>query len=213
MNVKLISLSKSYIHGISSAEELIVYCARVSNPQNQLNTDTTGKLISYCIKNHHWSIFEQATMTVEIVTSRAIAQQILRHRSFSFQEFSQRYTNVTNFEDIEWRKQGKTNRQVGDEPVILPKEINDVTQSILAASKSAYDLLIQSGVAKESARFILPLCTQTTLYMTGNIRSWIHYLQIRCSEHTQKEHRDIANEIKNNVFKVNFPLIAKELGF
>ena len=182
MNVKLVSTTKPNIEGLNKAEDIIVYCARVSNPNNQLNVDTGDKLLKYCIKHGHWSIFEQVDMTVEIKTSRAIAAQILRHKTFSFQEFSQRYAEIQDFENIELRAQGKTNRQVGDEiinPELEDGLANDLIQEHIEYSKSLYDRLINTGVARECARMVLPLNVQTTLYMKGNIRSWIHYLQLR----------------------------------
>lgn len=213
MNVKLVSTTKPNIEGLNKAEDIIVYCARVSNPNNQLNIDTGAKLLNYCIKHGHWSIFEQVDMTVEIKTSRAIAAQILRHKTFSFQEFSQRYAEVQEFEDIELRMQGKTNRQVGDE-VVNPELDNELASSLIEqhieASKSLYNRLIECGVAKECARMVLPLNVQTTLYMKGNIRSWIHYLQLRTKEDTQKEHRLIAEEIKK-IFINEFPVISNAI--
>jgi thymidylate synthase (FAD) len=209
MNVKLVSTTKPNIEGLNKAEDIIVYCARVSNPNNQLNVDTGDKLLKYCIKHGHWSIFEQVDMTVEIKTSRAIAAQILRHKTFSFQEFSQRYAEIQDFEDIELRAQGKTNRQVGDEiinPELEDGLANDLIQEHIEYSKSLYNRLISAGVARECARMVLPLNVQTTLYMKGNIRSWIHYLQLRTKEDTQKEHRLIAEEIKE-IFKGEFPII------
>lgn len=211
-NVKLVSITKPLIAGISSAEELISYCARVSNPSNQLNIETAPKLLKYCIDHQHWSIFEQAFMTVEIKTSRAIAAQILRHKSFFFQEYSQRYSAATSFEDIEWRKQGKTNRQVGEEVVELSKNLQEEVDTTLATCKELYDKLISEGLAKECARMVLPLTTSTTLYMSGSIRSFIHYLQLRTKEDTQKEHRKVALEIQQ-IFIENFPNIAKALGW
>lgn len=213
MQVKLISLTQPLIKTEDGSrnltpEELIVYCARVSNPNNQLNLDTAPKLINYLIKNKHWSPLEMVNLCVEIKTSRAIAAQILRHRSFSFQEFSQRYAEATSFEPIEYRLQGKTNRQVGDEVVNL--EINEEIQNHILKSAMLYHTLVSNGIAKECARFILPLSTQTTLYMTGSIRSWCHYLQLRLSKHTQKEHRVIAEEIKT-IFTENFPNISLAL--
>lgn len=214
MQVKLISITqpliKSPIDRNLTAEELISYCARVSNPSNQLNLDTAPKLLNYCIKNGHWSIFEQCGFSVEIKTSRAIAQQIIRHRSFSFQEFSQRYAEVTEFEPIELRLQGKTNRQVGDE-VIKNDSITFKINNYIGAVKDLYKELVDNGIAKESARFILPLNTQTTIYMSGSVRSWIHYLNLRLSKHTQKEHRFIAEEIKK-IFIDNFPNISAALN-
>lgn len=213
MNVKLVSTTKPNIDGLSTAEDIIVYCARVSNPNNQLNVDTGAKLLKYCIKHGHWSIFEQVDMTVEIKTSRAIAAQILRHKTFSFQEFSQRYAEVQDFENIEIRMQGKTNRQVGDEitnPKLEDGLANDIIQEHIEYSKSLYDRLIKAGVARECARMVLPLNVQTTLYMKGNIRSWIHYLQLRTKEDTQKEHRLIAEEI-NKIFINEFPVISNAI--
>jgi thymidylate synthase (FAD) len=213
MNVKLVSTTKPNIEGLNKAEDIIVYCARVSNPNNQLNVDTGDKLLKYCIKHGHWSIFEQVDMTVEIKTSRAIAAQILRHKTFSFQEFSQRYAEVQDFENIEIRMQGKTNRQVGDEitnPKLEDGLANDIIQEHIEYSKSLYDRLIKAGVARECARMVLPLNVQTTLYMKGNIRSWIHYLQLRTKEDTQKEHRLIAEEI-NKIFINEFPVISNAI--
>jgi thymidylate synthase (FAD) len=212
MNTKLISISKPVIEGINTAEDLISYCARVSNPSNQLNTDTAPKLLKYLITHKHWSPYEQVSFTVEIQTSRAIAAQILRHRSFSFQEFSQRYSQSTSFEDIEWRMQGKTNRQVGDEEIDLPPEIKYEVDTTLTNCKELYDKLIENGMAKECARMVLPLSTSTTLYMTGNVRSWIHYLELRTKEDTQKEHREIANGIKK-IFVKEFPVTSCALNW
>jgi len=196
--------------GINDAERFIVYCARVSNPSNQFNTDTSDKLINYCIKHQHWSIFEQAYCTFEIVTSRAIAAQILRHRSFTFQEFSQRYAETQELEPVEWRKQGKTNRQVGEDATELPEQLENEFKALQLNSKRVYDLLIQEGVARECARMVLPLNTQTILYMSGSVRSFIHYLQLRTKEDTQKEHREVALEMKK-IFCETFPNIAKAL--
>lgn len=216
MNVKLISITQPLVKTKEedrslTPEELIVFSARVSNPSNQLNLETSPKLLNYCIKNKHWSIFEQVDFTVEIETSRAIAAQILRHKSASFQEFSQRYAEVTKFEPFEFRMQGKTNRQVGDEVVEIP-ELNIEIQNHIIKSSVLYHQMVGSGIAKECARFILPLSTQTTIYMKNNIRNWIHYLDLRCSEHTQKEHRLIANEIKK-IFIEHFPNISISLGW
>jgi thymidylate synthase (FAD) len=194
MQTNLIAIT-SPLHKLTP-EEFIVYIARVSNPSNQLNTETGHKLIRYLIKHKHWSPFEHVNCTFEIKTSRAIAAQILRHRSFTFQEFSQRYAEVTELEDIQWRKQGKTNRQVGDDSVSLPKHLQTSIENLQLLIKSTYNQLIDGGIAKECARMILPLNTQTTIYMTGSLRSWIHYLDLRCEEGTQKEHRDIALSIK-----------------
>lgn len=212
MEVNLVSITKPLIEGINTAEELISYCARVSNPSNQLNVETSPRLLKYCIDHQHWSIFEQAFMSVEIKTSRAIAAQILRHRSFSFQEYSQRYSKATTLEKIEWRLQGKTNRQVGEEDVDLLPELEEEVNDTLAKCKEVYDKLISSGVARECARMVLPLNTSTTLYMSGSIRSWLHYLQLRIKEDTQKEHRDIALQIKK-IFMKEFPVISSALNW
>jgi thymidylate synthase (FAD) len=180
------------------AEQVIGYCARVSNPANQDNPDVAG-LLKYCIKHGHWSIFEMASMCVEIKTTRAIAPQILRHRSFSFQEFSQRYAEVHDFPVLgEMRLAGTTNRQ-SSQP--LPERGFDtdiILDAELAVSRSywTYNKLIKAGIAAETARMVLPLCTPTTMYMSGTIRSWIHYVQLRTQEDTQLEHREIAESIK-----------------
>ena len=192
-------------------EEFIVYIARVSNPANQFNTETGHKLIRYLIKHKHWSPFEHVSCTFEIKTSRAIAAQILRHRSFTFQEFSQRYAQATDLEPIEWRKQGKTNRQVGDEAVTLPPHLQYAIDEAQRNTKAIYDQLISEGIAKETARMVLPLNTQTTIYMSGTLRSWIHYLELRCSEGTQKEHRDIALDIKKGLEEL-FPETFKAIN-
>jgi thymidylate synthase (FAD) len=210
--IKLISLTQPNIEGLKTAEDLISYCARVSNPSNQLNTETAPKLLKYLITHKHFSPYEMVNMCVEIKTSRAIAAQILRHRSFSFQEFSQRYSQSTSFEDIEWRMQGKTNRQVGDEEVDLSPELKDEVDTTLATCKELYDKLIEKGLAKECARMILPLTTSTTLYMTGNIRSWLFYLELRTKKDTQKEHRIIAEEIKK-IFIKEFPVTSCALNW
>ena len=209
-NVKLVSVTPD-------AEKMMSYCARVSNPSNQDN-DNYAKLLSYCIKHQHWSIFEQAFMTVEINTTRGLAAQILRHRSFTFQEFSQRYadTNLLAEEipSFELRRQDNKNRQ---------NSIDDISDEIkvkwgvkirehFAKAKSIYDGMIADGVAKECARFVLPLATPTRLYMSGSIRSWIHYIELRSSHGTQKEHMIIANEAKE-IFKSQFPVTAEALGW
>jgi thymidylate synthase (FAD) len=212
MNTKLISITKPQIEGIDTAEDLISYCARVSNPSNQLHTETAPKLLKYLITHKHWSPYEMVSFTVEIKTSRAIAAQILRHRSFSFQEFSQRYSQSTSFEDIEWRMQGKTNRQVGEEDVDLSPELKYEVDTALTNCKELYDKLIENGIAKECARMVLPLNTSTTLYMSGTARSFIHYIELRTKEDTQKEHRIIADEIKK-IFIKEFPATSCALNW
>jgi thymidylate synthase (FAD) len=213
MNVKLVSVTQSLVaEKPMSPEELIVYIARVSNPSNQLNTETSEKLLAYLVKHKHWSPFEMVDLTVEIVTSRAIAQQILRHRSFVFQEFSQRYSEATDFEPVETRKSGSTNRQ--SSLVAFDPEFESgwtASEAILSHTKKSeelYQKLLQAGVARECARFVLPLSTQTRLYMKGSVRSWIHYLQIRCDEHTQLEHGLVAQAVLD-IFKEQFPNISK----
>jgi thymidylate synthase (FAD) len=220
MSVKLVSISKPVIEGVKNAEDLVAYCARVSNPNNQLNKKTSQKLLKYLIKHKHWSPFEMVSMTLEIKTSRAIAAQILRHRSFSFQEFSQRYSEALSSCPIELREQGKTNRQVGDEvidPVIMDEYYSKTTRSASEVLKShtdfafkIYEDLIKSGVARESARMILPLSTETTMYMSGSLRSWIHYIDLRSQEETQKEHRQVADDCKN-IFLDQFPTLSEAL--
>ena len=203
MNARLISLTQPVISEASTAEQLIVYCARVSNPSNQANVETGVKLLAYCIRNKHWSIFEQASMTIEVKTSRAIAAQILRHRSFSFQEFSQRYAAATEHEPIEIRMQGESNRQGGEIITDNPHLLAEV-ETVVKQAFQTYDWMLSSGVAKESARMVLPLCTTTTLYMTANVRSWIHYFQQRLDSHAQKEHRELAG-LMWDIFQKNFP--------
>lgn len=211
MSVKLVSITHPKMDGLKTAEELISYCARVSNPSNQMNMDSSSKLISYLIKHKHWSPFEMVDMTVAIVTRRSIAAQILRHRSFSFQEFSQRYSTATDVQQIELRKQGKTNRQSSEE-IILDSTLSKMVDNHLEKSKELYQYLIDEGVSRETARDVLPLATETTMYMKGSIRSWIHYLDLRCADDTQLEHRIIANNIKE-IFKENFPNIFLALGW
>lgn len=221
MNVKLISITQSRVDDlILSAEDLIVYIARVSNPANQINTETSDKLISYLVRKKHWSPFEMVDMTIEVVTSRAIAAQILRHRSFSFQEFSQRYAEVTEMEPVQLRMQAVKNRQSSTEkfdPLLdggdgdnSPTPASYIIQNHLEGSERLYKELLEKGVAKECARMVLPLTTQTKIYMKGSVRSWIHYLQIRTEEHVQLEHREIAIAIQS-IFENNFPTIYKTL--
>jgi len=210
---KLVSLTKpDFSIPLDSPEDLIAYCARVSNPSNQFNTETAPRLLAYLIKHKHWSPYEMVDMCVEIKTSRGIAAQILRHRSFSFQEFSQRYSDATKLQPIEWRRQGATNRQVGDEPFDLDHNYQEAIDELLNASMMLYNDLVKNGIAKECARFVLPLCTETTMYMKGSIRSWIHYIDLRSKEDTQKEHREIALECKE-IFKEHFPHTSIALGW
>lgn len=210
MSVKLVSVSQPVVDGIQTAEDLMVYCARVSNPSNQLNTATGASLLAYCIRHGHWSVFETASMTVEITTSRAIAAQILRHKSFSFQEFSQRYSEAPSVEQVELRQQAEKNRQSSTE--VMPKRgfAAMVMRQALASAQKAYQDLLEQGVARECARMVLPLATTTTLYMTGSVRSWIHYLAQRLDEHTQKEHRIIAEQVQS-IFAAQFPVVNQAL--
>lgn len=198
-------------------EQYIVYIARVSNPSNQLNTNTSEKLLRYLIEHKHWSPFEFVDLTVAIHTRRSIAAQILRHRSFSFQEFSQRYSEAVEIEPIEIREQAHKNRQSSSQiinPVVkLNKSIGYADRAInehLSNSMELYKALLEAGVAREVARDVLPLATATTLYMKGSVRSWIHYLQLRLSEDTQKEHRQIAEQILGK-FQPYFPIISEML--
>jgi thymidylate synthase (FAD) len=209
MNVRLIATSQPRVDGIPNAEALIVYAARVSNPSNQGNHDTGERLLRYCIKNGHWSVFETASMTLEITTSRAIAAQILRHRSFTFQEFSQRYACASDFESVELRRQADNNRQSSSEIIESDKLKREVLEYLCDAVDN-YNYLLEKGVARECARMILPLATQTTLYMTGSVRSWIHYFQQRRSDHAQKEHRQVADAAWE-IFQTEFATISEVL--
>ena len=209
MNVSLVSITQPFIADIKSPEDIVAYCARVSNPTNQLNSETAPNLLKFLIKHKHWSPFEMVDMTMQIKTSRAIAAQILRHRSFSFQEFSQRYSEIQDLEPLQIRKQAKKNRQSSREPLEDALLITKIREH-MGRSVSLYKNLIKAGAAKESARMILPLNTQTTMYMKGSLRSWIHYIELRIEENTQKEHRDIAEACKN-IFKENLPIVSKAL--
>ena len=196
------------------AEETIGYIARVSNPKNQENPNVSG-LLGYCIKHQHWSVFEQAHMTLEIETTRGLAAQILRHRSFTFQEFSQRYAN-TNFLGAipvpDLRRQDEKNRQnsIDDVPQKQVEFLQKEIQAYFAEGLDLYNELIREGIAKECARFVLPLATPTRLYMTGTLRSWIHYIDLRSGHGTQKEHMEIAEKCRD-IFKEQFPIISEAL--
>ena len=204
----------SLISATPDAEKTMLYCARVSNPANQ-NSENT-KLLDYCIKHGHWSVFEMADMIVEIETSRAIAAQILRHRSFNFQEFSQRYAEVADdaVEIYQARRQDNKNRQnsIDDMPESTKKWFEKAQKTLWDKSIKYYNTALEAGIAKEQARFLLPLNTKTKLYMKGNIRSWIHYLDLRCGNGTQLEHKAIADSIKD-IFCQQFPIIAKAKGW
>ena len=208
MKVKLISVTPD-------AEKTMGYVARVSNPNNQENPKVAG-LLSYCIKHGHWSVFEQAHMTIEINTTRGLAAQILRHRSFTFQEFSQRYADSSLLGDniplFEIRRQDEKNRQnsIDDvDPFLIQKYEVKIEKHFKQAMK-IYQEMLKDGIAKECARFVLPLATPTRLYMTGSIRSWIHYIDLRASHGTQKEHTEIVNQIKS-IFVDELPVVSEAL--
>ena len=204
-----------FISATPDAEKHMAYCARVSNPSNQENDNFSG-LLKYCIKHQHWSIFEQSFLTVEINTSRGIAAQVLRHRSFTFQEFSQRYadTNLLNttIPLPELRRQDTKNRQnsTDDLPTDLKIELYSKILDHFTAAQDLYNELLEAGVAKECARFVLPLATPTRLYMTGSVRSWIHYIDLRSAHGTQKEHMQIAEAVRC-IFTCQFPAVAAAL--
>ena len=207
MNVKLVSITPD-------AEKTMAYIARVSNPSNQDNEKFAG-LLKYCIKHQHWSVFEQSTMTLEIETTRAIAAQILRHRSFTFQEFSQRYAQSNELGKIELpdlRRQDTKNRQnsIDDVDPFVKQKLEAQMITLFSSAQSLYNQMIEEGIAKECARMVLPLCTPTRIYMTGSARSWIHYINLRSANGTQKEHMDIANACKS-IFIDTFPTIAEAL--
>ena len=207
MTVKLVSVTPD-------AEQLMAYIAIVSNPSNQDNEKYAG-LLKYCIKHNHWSVFEQSTMTLEIETTRAIAAQILRHRSFTFQEFSQRYASSNDLGDInlpELRKQDLKNRQnsTDDLDPEMGEKFEKQMITLFSSAKSLYEQMLSQGVAKECARMVLPLCTPTRIYMTGSCRSWIHYINLRSAHGTQKEHMVIA-EACRKVFTEQFPAVSEAL--
>ena len=196
------------------AEKTMAYIARVSNPSNQDNENFSG-LLRYCIKHQHWSVFEQSTMTLEIQTTRAIAAQILRHRSFTYQEFSQRYADsnlLGNIELPELRRQDDKNRQnsIDDLEPEMVEKFNRQMNTLFSSAFGLYNQMLEAGVAKECARFVLPLATPTKIYMTGSCRSWIHYINLRSGHGTQKEHMDIANACKD-IFVENFPSVSEAL--
>ena len=207
MDVKLVNITPD-------AEKTMAYIARVSNPSNQDNEKFAG-LLKYCIKHNHWSVFEQSSMTLEIETTRAIAAQILRHRSFTFQEFSQRYADSTKLGEIpipELRKQDEKNRQnsTNDLDEFVKQKLELQMNTLFSSATALYQQMLEEGVAKECARMVLPLCTPTRIYMTGSCRSWIHYIDLRTAHGTQKEHMDIA-EACRSVFIEQFPIVSEAL--
>ena len=207
MTVKFISITPD-------AEKTMAYIARVSNPKNQDNENFSG-LLRYCIKHQHWSVFEQSSMTLEIETTRGIAAQILRHRSFTYQEFSQRYADsnlLGNIELPELRRQDSKNRQnsIDDLEPEMVEKFNRQMNTLFSSAFGLYNQMLEAGIAKECARFVLPLATPTRIYMTGSCRSWIHYINLRSAHGTQKEHMDIANGCKK-IFVENFPSVSEAL--
>ena len=206
--IKLVSVTPD-------AEQHMAYVARVSNPKNQDNDKFAG-LLKYCIKHGHWSVFEQAFMTVEINTTRGLAAQILRHRSFTYQEFSQRYADSSMLgKEIplpELRRQDDKNRQnsIDDVDPLLVEDLNLKMQRHFVDGMKLYKEMLEAGIAKECARFVLPLATPTRIYMTGSVRSWVHYIDLRSAHGTQKEHMDVAEGVRN-IFKEQFPTVAEAL--
>ena len=208
--IKLVSVTPD-------AEKLMAYVARVSNPNNQDNDQFAG-LLKYCIKHGHWSVFEQAFMTVEINTTRGLAAQILRHRSFTFQEFSQRYADTNLLDSMipvpDLRSQDNKNRQNSNDDI--PQEKKEEYQALIARhfsdSMDLYNSLLQEGVAKECARFVLPLATPTRIYMTGSVRSWVHYIDLRSAHGTQQEHKDVVEGVRS-IFREQFPTVAEALDW
>ncbi len=217
--LKEISESKELVELVSvtpDAEKVMTFCARVSNPNNQTNMDSAPKLLKYLVTHQHWSPFELASMTLQIKTSRGISPQILRHRSFTFQEFSQRYAAVDDSGLIIYaaRRQDDKNRQesIDDLPWDIQEEWKERQLENWRTSFEHYTWALDAGIAKECARFVLPLGTATTMYMAGTVRSWIHYIQLRSAHGTQAEHKEIAEAAKQ-IFKAQFPTIAKALDW
>ena len=208
--IKLVSVTPD-------AEKTMGYVARVSNPNNQENPKVAG-LLSYCIKHGHWSVFEQAHMTVEINTTRGLAAQILRHRSFTYQEFSQRYADVSYLREHiplpELRSQDDKNRQnsIDDVDSKIVEKYNKKMRAQFDASIDLYKEMLHDGIAKECARFVLPLATPTRLYMTGSVRSWIHYIELRSAHGTQKEHMELVENVRK-VFIEQFPIVSQALDW
>ena len=210
MNVKFVSITPD-------AEKTMAYVARVSNPKNQDNEKFAG-LLKYCIKHNHWSVFEQSHMTLEIETTRGLAAQILRHRSFTYQEFSQRYADVSYIrEDIplpELRSQDEKNRQnsIDDVDPAVVQRFNNEMRKHFDSSIDLYKSMLHAGIAKECARFVLPLATPTKIYMTGSCRSWIHYINLRSAHGTQKEHMELVESVKT-IFAEQFPTVSQALDW
>ena len=212
MNVKIVGITQPLVEGMETAEELVSYCARVSNPDNQMNFKTSGGLLKYCINHKHFSIFEMVNVVMEVTTTRDIGRQILRHRSFSFQEFSQRYSQASpDLEFREMRLQDTKNKQnsISSEDSM---DFRGMQKDVWAVAVSAYIYSLNNGVAKEQARALLPEgLTSTSMYMNGTLRSWITYCTVRCGIETQKEHRDIAKKCAILLFK-DFPFLKEVMG-
>ena len=210
MTVKFVSVTPD-------AEKTMAYIARVSNPKNQDNEKFAG-LLKYCINHNHWSVFEQSSMTLEIETTRGLGAQILRHRSFTFQEFSQRYADTNLLDSVipipDLRSQDLKNRQNSNDDI--PQKKKEEYQALIARHFSEamdlYNALLQEGVAKECARFVLPLATPTRIYMTGSVRSWVHYIDLRSAHGTQKEHMDVVEGIRS-IFTEQFPTVSEALDW
>ena len=202
-------MTVEFVWATPNAEAMITAMARVSAPQNQNNMETAPRLLAYLIKHKHWSPFEMANLCVKIRTERDISAQILRHRSFSFQEYSTRYAEAQSYAVPEFRRQDTANRQnsIDDLSQDMKNQLAAMTEQTLNQCEETYQTMLRLGVAKETARRILPLCTKTTLYMNGTLRSWIHYLELRRSKETQLEHREIAEGIKQ-IFQEQFPVLA-----
>ncbi len=218
MSVKLVSMTQSTIsveNHVLTPEELMVYTARVSAPQNQSKLETSAKLLKYLINNQHWSPLEMVDFTVEIETSRAIAQQILRHWSFSFQEFSQRYAVAQEVVLYPARRQDDKNRQnsIDDLPEDVKEWFSNAQMKVWGEAADLYNQALDKGIAKEQARFLLPLNTKTRMYMKGSIRDWLFYIKLRSSNGTQKEHADLAVEISDTVLKPHFPSVCEAVGW
>jgi thymidylate synthase (FAD) len=227
MHVRLISYSQPFPHvhsgepgimGLDNIQDLIAYCARVSNPTNQANTRTTAKLLDYLIKHKHWSPFEMASACIEITTTRDIARQLLRHRSFSFQEFSQRYADIRDLDDNfvirDARLQDPKNRQnsIESDSSDLQERWAEMQGDVIACAKAAYNWAIDNGIAKEQARAVLPEGnTVSRVYVNGTIRSWIHYIELRSANGTQKEHMELAIEIGKAIGRI-YPAIQDFTG-
>ena len=213
-HAKIVAITQPLVAGITTADEFIAYAARVSNPSNQMSADTAPKLIRYCARNKHWSVFETVNIVVEIETTRDIGRQILRHRSFSFQEFSQRYSDPTQdlgFEFREARLQDQKNRQnsISVEDDELQGVWKNRQQELLKQAVNTYEWAIEKGIAKEQARAVLPEgMTKSRMYVNGTLRSWIHYCDLRMKPGTQKEHRDIATEIWGLILE-KFPSLSE----